>query len=172
MAAPGKETRQRLSKCLAELTRIKPADLVSRDPYLRIGQRDFQQCLELFQKLARTNLARVPATYLDLVLEHAEKALDHFRKILAFDGAGLENTAEACSIMLNDVRESYRAMYEDLTLVIQSPHGAGQKIAGETNPMTITVITLLASLAVGAILVAYFLLNSEIGQQFLSFFRR
>ncbi len=125
MAVSAKETRRRLSGCLRELTRIKLDDLVRRDPFFKVGVQDFRRSLDLFRKLARSNLKRVPSDYLVHVADHAEKALGHFRNVLAFKGGGAPNSGEACSFMLNEIRNTYRDMYEDLTTIISNPHGRG-----------------------------------------------
>jgi hypothetical protein len=169
-AASAKETRRRLSKYLRELTRIKPDDLVRRDPFFKVGVRDFQSSLDLFRKLARSNLKRVPSDYLVHVADHAEKALGQFRNVLAFNGGGAPNSGEACGFMLNEIRATYREMYEDLTTIISNPHGRGERVSEPMDPMTIVAGILVLGLIAAATIVYYFGTNIDLGQKLVSLF--
>jgi hypothetical protein len=165
MAASAKETRRRLSKCLAELTRIKPDDLVRRDPFFKVGVQDFRRSLDLFRKLARTDLKRVPSDYLVHVAGHAEKALGQFRNVLAFKSTDAPNSGEACSFMLNEIRNTYLEMYEDLTTIISNPHGRGERVSEPMNPMTIVAGMLVLGLIAAAVIIYYVGADSELGRE-------
>ena len=170
MAASAKETRRRLNTCLRELTRIKLNDLVRRDPVFQVGAQDFQRSLDLFRKLAKGNLKRVPSDYLVHVADHAEKALGQFRNVLAFKGGGSPNSGETCSVMLNEIRNTYRDMYEDLTTIISNPHGRGERVAEPMDPMTMLAGLLVLGLVAAAAIVYYFATNSELGQELAKLF--
>ena len=172
MEASAKETRRRLSKCLAELTRIKLDDLVRRDPFFKVGVQDFRRSLDLFRKLARSNLKRVPSDYLVHVADHAEKALGHFRNVLAFNGGGASNSGEACSFMLNEIRNTYSEMYEDLTTIISNPHGRGERVSEPMNPMTIVAGIFVLGLVAAAAIVYYFGADSELGREIANLLNR
>src|SRR5229473_1210111 len=170
MAASAKETRRRLSRCLGELTRIKLDDLVRRDPFFKVGVQDFRRSLDLFRKLARSNLKRVPSDYLVHVADHAEKALGQFRNVLAFKGGGAPNSGEACSFMLNEIRNTYREMYEDLTTIISNPHGRGERVSEPMNPMTIVAGILVLGLIAAAAVIYYVGVDSELGREIANLF--
>jgi hypothetical protein len=170
MDASAKETRRRLSKCLAELTRIKPDDLVRRDPFFKVGVQDFRRSLDLFRKLARSNLRRVPSDYLVHVADHAEKALGQFRNVLAFNGGGQPNSGEACGFMLNEIRNSYSEMYEDLTTIISNPHGRGERVSHPTNPTILVAGVFVLGLVAAAAIVYYFGVNTDLGHELANLF--
>jgi len=170
MAASAKETRRRLSRCVKELTKIKLDDLVRRDPFFKVGVQDFRRSLDLFRKLARSNLKRVPSDYLVHVADHAEKALGQFRNVLAFKGGGAPNSGEACSFMVNEIRNTYRDMYEDLTTIISNPHGRGERVSEPMDPMTIVAGILVLGLIAAAYIVYYFGANTDLSREFEKLF--
>lgn len=170
MAASAKETRRRLSRCLKELTKIRLDDLVRGDPFFKVGVQDFRRSLDLFRKLARSDLRRVPSAYLVHVADHAEKALGQFRNVLAFNGRGEPNAGEACSFMLNEIRTTYREMYEDLTTIISNPHGRGERVSEPMDPMTIVAGLFVLGLIAAACVVYYFGANTDLSHEFEKLF--
>jgi hypothetical protein len=137
---PGSERHQRsrLKQSLKELSRISPADLSrdnlsSRNLSFRAGLPYFERTLNLFRSLDRSNLSKVPSTYLGIVADHAERVLDQFGEIIRFTGDGIPNAHEVrnhmiaqvreCYRMIAQVRECYRELHDDVALLITHPPG-------------------------------------------------
>ena len=104
------------------------------------------------------------------VADHTEKALGQFRNVLAFKGTGAPNSGEACSFMLNEIRNTYRDMYEDLTTIISNPHGRGERVSEPTDPMIIVAGLFVLGLIAAAYVVYYFGASSDLSHEFEKLF--
>jgi hypothetical protein len=72
--------------------------------------------------------------------------------------------------MLNEIRNTYRDMYEDLTTIISNPHGRGERVSEPMNPMTIVAGILVLGLIAAAYIVYYFGANSDLSREFEKLF--
>src|ERR1700687_5212229 len=147
------EIRERLNTCLDKLSKIKSTHLIREEelgPQLnfRAGMPFFERTLTLYRRIANTNLSRVPSEILDIVADHAEESLHQFEQIEAFTPAGIDRPEQIRNLLINDVRDSYVAIYEDFSIVIartqieKLPHG----------PSRMPMITVLAFVLIAAIL--------------------
>ncbi len=126
MASSARAERARLNASLKKLAEFKTADLAredlrDRDLSFRGGMLYFEKTLELFRNLERANLRRVPSQYLKIVADHAERVVAQFDEILHFTGEGIEDPAAVRSHLIGEVRDSYRAIHDDIALIIQRP---------------------------------------------------
>jgi hypothetical protein len=123
MAGSEGSERSRLKAGLRKLEQIKPAalareDLESRNLGFRSGVPYFERTLGLFRALGRGNLAKVPSAYVKIVADHAERALAQFEEILRFTGEGLPNAFEVRSHLIAEVRDYYRELHDDVSILI------------------------------------------------------
>jgi len=72
--------------------------------------------------------------------------------------------------MVNEIRNTYRDMYEDLTTIISNPHGRGERVSEPMDPMTIVAGILVLGLIVAAYVIYYFGADSELGQELAKLF--
>ena len=129
MAGSERRQRSRLKTSLKKLHALKPTDLVRED--LRQCGLSFHSGLPYFARtlgmfrggLWRGNLARVPSAYLKIVADHAEQALAQFEEILRFSGEGLANPQEVRNHLIGEVRDNYRKLHDDLSVVTTRPSG-------------------------------------------------
>lgn len=115
--------RQRLSASLADLSKIKPEDLVregvlGRDLSFAPGVPYFQRTLRLFKDLAESNLDAVPYTNLQVLAALAEQARDRFKRIQAFSVSQVSNPSQARDSLINEVRDSYDAGFQQISPII------------------------------------------------------
>jgi hypothetical protein len=124
MTSPSeREVRQRLAICLARLVAFNPAELAHsnrRRATFRKGLPHFERTLSLFRQVAHADLRKVPADYLNVVADDAEKTLARFREILTFTGEGVENPKEASATLISELRDSYDPLYEKLSPIINT----------------------------------------------------
>jgi hypothetical protein len=123
MAGSERSERARLKAALGKLEQTNPAalareDLESRNLGFRSGLPYFERTLGLFRALGRGNLAKVPSAYLKIVADHAERALAQFEEILRFTGEGLPNPSAVRGNLIAEVRDYYRELHDDLSLLI------------------------------------------------------
>ncbi len=119
-----RETRQRLSVCLARLAAFKPAELAQTDrrrSILRKGLPQFERTLSLFRQVAQSNLLHLAPEDLNIVAENADKTLAQFREIFSFTGEGVENPKQVSASMISAVCDAYPSIYEKLSPLIKAP---------------------------------------------------
>lgn len=126
MASAARAERARLTATLKKLAEIRTADLAredlrDRDLSFRGGVLYFEKMLEMFRDLRRVNLRRVPSHYLKIVADHAERVLAQFDEILHFTGEGLNDAAAVRSHLIGEIRDSYRTIHDDVTLLVERP---------------------------------------------------
>ena len=131
MAGSERSQRARLRASLKNLDLLKPATLVREDLQprnlsFRGGLPYFERTLGLFRGLGRGNLAKVPSAYLTIVADHAERALAQFDEIMRFTGEDLHDPAEVRNHLIAEVRDYYRELHDDLSILITRPPGQHQ----------------------------------------------
>jgi hypothetical protein len=128
MAGSERNERSRLKAGLRKLEQIRPAalareDLEPRNLSFRAGLPYFERTLGLFRGLGRGNLAKVPSAYARIVADHVERALAQFEEVLRFTGEGLVNPFEVRNHLIAEVRDYYRELHDDLSILIAHPPG-------------------------------------------------
>jgi hypothetical protein len=128
MAGSERNERSRLKASLKKLDELRPSDLAREDLHpsnlsFHSGQVYFERTLGLFRGLGKGNLAKVPSAYLKIVADHAERALAQFEEILRFTGENLPNPHEVRNHLIAEVRDYYRELHDDLSLLIKLPPG-------------------------------------------------
>jgi hypothetical protein len=128
MTGAERSERSRLKAVFRKLEQITPAalareDLESRNLGFRSGLSYFERTLGLFRALGRGNLAKVPSAYVKIVADHGERALAQFEEILRFTGEGLPNPSQVRGHLIAEVRDYYRELHDDLSLLITTPAG-------------------------------------------------
>jgi len=113
---------------LKELGQLRAAALVREDLHARNlsfrgGLPYFERTLGLFHGLGRGNLAKVPSAYVKIVADHAERALTQFEEILRFTGEGLVNPGEVRNHLIAEVRDYYRELHDDVSILVTRPPG-------------------------------------------------
>lgn len=132
MAASERSEKARLRAILGRLEEFKPADLVRedlRDRNLSFsnGQPYFERTLGLFRELGHGSFAKLPAAYIKILADHAERVRTQFDEILHFTGEGLPNPHEVRNHLVGEVREYYRELHDDLSFLISRPPGHQQR---------------------------------------------
>lgn len=128
MAGSERGERSRLKASLKKLGQLKPValvreDLDPRNLSFRTGLPYFERTLGLFHGLGRGNLAKVPSAYVKIVADHAERALAQFDEILRFTGDGLSNPFEVRNHLIAEVRDYYRELHDDVSILVPRPPG-------------------------------------------------
>jgi hypothetical protein len=128
MAGSERAERSRLKVGLKSLEQIKPSalareDLESRNLGFSSGLPYFERTLALFRALGKSNLAKVPSAYVKIIADHAERALAQFEEILRFTGEGLPNPSAVRGHLIAEVRDYYRELHDDLSLLITTSPG-------------------------------------------------
>lgn len=160
MAGSERSERARLKASLKKLEELKPAalardDLHARNLSFRNGLPYFERTLGLFNGLRRGNLAKVPSAYVKIVADHAERALAQFGEILRFTGHELVNPFEVRNHLIAEVRDYYRELHDDLSILITRPPGQQEHVARAPWFASASLAAvMLAMLAVG-VAVAY-----------------
>lgn len=152
-----KEIRDRLKTSLDQLVKLKSTQLIREDvvgPQLsfRVGIPFFERTLALYRQLANTDLSRVPSAYLEIAVNHAEESLNQFQQIEAFDPHGIDRPDQVRNLLVNEVRDAYAPIYEDLSVILVPGRGHGEKIPRPSGPLP---GILLVALIAGGLLVAY-----------------
>ncbi|MGH7914890.1 MAG: hypothetical protein ACREPW_09605 [Candidatus Binataceae bacterium] len=128
MAGSERSERLRLKASLRKLDQLKPAalvreDLHSRNLSFRNGLTYFERTLGLFRRLGNGNLAKVPSAYIRITADHAERALAQFEEILRFTGEHLPNPHDVRNHLIDEVRDYYRELHDDLSILITRAPG-------------------------------------------------
>lgn len=129
MAGFERTERSRLKTSLRKLRALEPADLVREDLRQRglsfhSGLPYFERTLRIFRAgFWRGNPAKVPSAYLKVVADHAEQSLAQFEAILRFSGEGLANPQEVRNHLIGEVRDNYRKLHDDLSVLTTRPPG-------------------------------------------------
>lgn len=128
MAGSEHSERSRLKVGLRKLDQIKPAalvreDLEPRNLSFRGGLPYFERTLGLFRGLRKGNLTKVPSAYARIVADHAERALAQFEEVQRFTGEGLANPVEVRNHLIAEVRDYYRELHDDLSILVTLPPG-------------------------------------------------
>jgi len=146
----------RLSACLAELSRMKAGDflrgdVLGRDLGFRAGLQYFDRTLELFHRLSRCDFGQAPFKDLASMTDDAARTLDQFHRVLSFTGEDVENPYEARDLLIEEVRQSFARISADFERVIIQPRGWGQY---PSTSIAVTIGLCLLVLALAA--VAYY----------------
>ncbi len=154
MAGSERSDRARLKASLKKLERLKPAvlareDLQPRNLSFRSGLPYFERTLGLFRGLGKGKLAKVPLAYLSIVADHAERALAQFEEIMRFTGEGLPNAVEVRNHLIAEVRDYYRELHDDVSVIVTHPPGQQENptpapwYAG--TPLALIMLAMLAA---------------------------
>jgi hypothetical protein len=143
--AAAKETRNRLRTCLDKLAKIRPIDLIREDALgqqlsFRAGIPFFERTLTLYRQIANTNLARVPSAILEIAVNHAEESLNQFEQIEAFTPAGLERPEQIRNLLINDVRDTHTAIYDDLCILVAPSRPQMEKASWRPGRMLALIV--------------------------------
>jgi hypothetical protein len=152
-----KEIRERLKTSLDQLIKLKSTQLIREDvvgPQLsfRVGIPFFERTLALYRQLANTDLSRVPSNYLEIAANHAEESLNQFLQIEAFDPHGIDRPEQVRNLLVNEVRDAYAPVYEDLSVILAPSKGHGEKVPRPTSPL---FGFLVMALIAGSLIVSY-----------------
>jgi hypothetical protein len=128
MAGSERTERSRLKASLKQLHALKPADPVREDLQhrnlsFRSGLPYFERTLGLFRGLGHGKLAKVPSAYIKIVADHAERSLAQLEEILRFTGEELANPQEVRNHLIGAVRDYYRELHDDLSILVIRPQG-------------------------------------------------
>jgi len=155
------EIRERLKTSLDQLIKLKSTQLIREDvvgPQLsfRVGIPFFERTSALYRQLANTDLSRVPSAYLEIAVNHAEESLNQFQQIEAFDPHGMDRPDQIRNLLVNDVRDAYAPIYEDLSVILAPSKGQGESVPRPTSPLFgFLVVALIA----GSLIVSYHYLH-------------
>lgn len=69
----------------------------------------------------------MPSAYLKVVADHAEQSLAQFEAILRFSGEGLANPQEVRNHLIGEVRDNYRKLHDDLSVLSTRPPGQPER---------------------------------------------
>jgi hypothetical protein len=149
-----KEIREKVTRALDRLSKIRSTNLIREDalgPRLsfRAGIPFFERTLTLYRQLAGADLSRTPSAILEIVAKHTDESLRQFEQIEAFDPAGMDRPEQIRNLLISDVRDAHRAIYEDLCMLL-APSSA-QLERPTREPGRWLLIAVLAILAVGVI---------------------
>ena len=153
MAGSERNARSRLKASLRQLDKISPAtlardDLQGRSLSFRAGVPYFERTLALFRGLGSGNLYKVPSAYLTIVANHADRALAQFEEIMRFTGENLPNPNEVRNHLIAEVRDYYRELHDDLSLLITPPSGQQQRTAAPSymgTPLAVIMVLIFAA---------------------------
>ncbi len=95
----------------------------------------------------------MPADYLNVVADDAEKTLARFREILSFTGEGVENPKEASAAMISAVRDAYEPMYEKLSPIINAPVSEPEVVRKPKRRFALAIAIGVAAVALTAAIV-------------------
>ena len=159
-AGSERNARSRLKANLKELDKLSSAslardDLQERNLSFRAGLPYFERTLALFRGLGSGNLYKVPSAYLTIVADHAERVLTQFEEILRFTGENLPNPGEVRNHLIAEVRDYYRQLHDDLSLLITPPPGQRQHTAGATSHMGTSLAVIMVLIFAAGVSVAY-----------------
>jgi len=160
MAASERSARTRVKASLKELDKLSPAtlardDLQERNLSFRAGLPYFERTLALFRGLGRGNLYKVPSAYLMIVADHAERALAQFEEIMRFTGEDLVNPFEVRNHLIAEVRDYYRELHDDLSLLITPLPGQHQRTPSASSHMGTTLAVIMVMIFAAGMTVAY-----------------
>jgi hypothetical protein len=160
MAGSERNARSRLKASLKQLDKLKPTtlardDLQGRSLSFRAGLPYFERTLALFRGLGRGNLYKVPSAYLTIVADHAEQALAQFEEVMRFTGENLPNPQEVRNHLIAEVRDYYRELHDDLSLLIAPPPGQQQHTAGPPSLMATPLAVIMMLIFAAGLTAAY-----------------
>lgn len=146
------EIRDRLKASLDQLVKLKSTQLIREDvvgPQLsfRVGIPFFERTLALYRQLANTDLSRVPSAYLEIAANHAEESLNQFQQIEAFDPRGMDRPDQVRNLLVNEVRDSHTAIYDDLSVLLAPGKGHSENVPRPTGPLPGILLVVLIGLA-------------------------
>ncbi len=146
------DIRQRLTKCLDKLTRIRPTDLTREESLgslnFRAGIPFFDRTLNFYRQVANTNLKRVPSAVLEVAANHAEASLHQFEQIEQFNPAGIERPEQIRNLLINDVRDAHAAIYEDLCILLAPSRNQPEKLPHASSIPTTILLTIVIVAAI------------------------
>jgi hypothetical protein len=160
MADSERSTRSRLKAHLKELDKLNSAtlardDLQARNLSFRAGVPYFERTLALFRALGSGNLYKVPSAYLTIVADHAERVLAQFEEVLRFTGENLPNPGEVRNHLIAEVRDYYRQLHDDLSLLVTPPPGQQQHSAGAPSYMGAPLAVIMVLMFAAGVTAAY-----------------
>jgi hypothetical protein len=161
MAGSERRERSRLKTSLKKLHALKPGDLAREDLRQRglsfhSGLPYFERTLRMFRaRLWRGNPARVPSAYLKIMADHAEQSLAQFEAILRFTGEGLANPQEVRNHLIGEVRDNYRKLHDDLSVLTTGPPGQLEHTTRAASYVGTPLAILLFTMFAAGVAVAY-----------------
>ena len=161
MAGSERTERSRLKTSFKKLHALKPSDLVredlrQRDLSFHSGLPYFERTLGMFRaRLWRGNPARVPSAYLKIMADHAEQSLAQFEAILRFSGEGLANPQEVRNRLIGEVRDNYRKLHDDLSVLTTRPTGQLEHTTRAPSYAGAPLAILLCAMFAAGVAVAY-----------------
>lgn len=161
MGASQRETRERLSACLAKLNGLKPGDLVREDALgsdfsFRAGHPYFTHTLDLYHHITPRDCANASMEILKIVLDHAEDALHRFEEILSFNPQGVESPAALRNSLIDEVRAAYSPAYEDVALIRRPARGQSERIGRQWSGQTALAGVIFVMLATAVVVVDHY----------------
>lgn len=146
------DIRQRLAKCLDKLSRIRPTDLAREESLgslnFRAGIPFFDRTLSFYRQLAHANLTRVPSAVLEIAANHAEESLHQFEQIEQFNPTGIERPEQIRSFLINDVRDSHAALYEDLCMLLAPTRSEAEQVPRRSSMPTVILLAIVLFAAI------------------------
>jgi hypothetical protein len=160
MAGSERTERARLKASLGRLDQLKPAalvreDLHPRDLSFRSGLPYFEKTQWLFRELGRSDLARLSPAYVRVVADHAERALAQFDEILRFTGEDLPNPQEVRNHLIAEVRDHYRELHDDLSILIAHAPGQQQHLTRAPWYAGMPLAAIMLAMVAAGVIVAY-----------------
>jgi hypothetical protein len=143
-----KQTHNRLRTCLDKLGTIKSIDLtretaLGQQLSFRAGMPFFERTLSLYRQVANTNLSRVPSAILEIALNHAEESLRQLDQIEAFAPAGIDRPEQIRNLLINDVRDTHAAIYDDLCILLAPSRPQIEKASWRTGLILMMIVLVL-----------------------------
>jgi len=146
------DIRQRLTKCLDKLTKIRPTDLTREESLgslnFRAGIPFFDRTLSFYRQIANTDLTRVPSAILEIAANHADESLHQFEQIEQFNPAGIERPEQIRNLLINDVRDAHAAIYEDLCILLAPSRAQAEKLPRGSSMPTMFLLALVLFAAI------------------------
>jgi hypothetical protein len=146
------DVRQRLTKCLEKLAKIRPTDLTREESLgplnFRGGIPFFDRTLSFYRQISSANLTRVPAAILEIAANHAEESLHQFEQIEQFNPAGIERPEQIRNLLINDVRDTHATIYEDLCILLAPSRNQAQKLTRGSPMPTMILLAIVLFVAI------------------------
>jgi hypothetical protein len=87
--------------------------------------------------------------------DHAEQSLAQFEAILRFSGEGLANPQEVRNHLIGEVRDNYRKLHDDLSVLTTGPPGQLEHTTRAASYVGTPLAILLFTMFAAGVAVAY-----------------